>query len=379
LASLLGIEPGRDAPFEEEKLMNSKERILSAIHREKPDRIPSDIWATPEVMENLKKHFGVDSERAIWEKLSIDKMVNLTPAPLGIPVTSHYTGPSPAPNEDIWGVKYLAKSYAGGQGFYWEMCSHPLAELDTIEAVKTDYRFPRADEFDFSTLKENCREYTEYAIQCGYISPFYIFNNIRGLEKSLIDLAFNREYAHYVIDCISDFFYAFHERLFEAGGSLIDVAEVTDDFGMQSGLLISIDMFREFFRPHYRRFIKLLKDFNILVFHHDDGAMVPLIPELIDLGIDVLNPVQWRLPGMDPDRLKKNYGTKLCFHGGVDNQHTLPFGSPKEVEKEVQFLFDTLASDGTGYIVAPCHNLQSITPMKNIITLYETVRSLGTR
>ncbi|HSV32374.1 MAG TPA: uroporphyrinogen decarboxylase family protein [Atribacteraceae bacterium] len=358
-------------------MMNSRERIICTIQREKPDRIPSDIWATPEVLAELKKYLKADSEQAIWSQLGIDKIVNLTPTPLGLPVTWCYAGPPLPPDTDIWGVRYLAKSYAEGRGVYWEMSFHPLATLDTVEAVEKHYRFPRVEDFDFSGLGEKCREYTEYAIECGYISPFYIYNNIRGLEQSLMDLAFQPEYAHFVIARICDFLYRFHERLFEMVGKDIDIAQVTDDFGMQSGLLISPDMFREYFRPHYQKFIQLLKDCDILVFHHDDGAMAPLLPDLVDLGIDVLNPVQWRLPGMDPATLKKRFGDQLTFHGGIDNQQILSFGSRYDVEREVRFLLEALAPDGTGYIVAPCHNIQPITSMENIVALYQAVHHYG--
>ena len=117
-------------------------------------------------------------------------------------------------------------------------------------------------------------------------------HNIRGLEKSLTDLANNKEYAHYVIDKICGFLYSFHERLFEAGNGLIDIAEVTDDFGTQSGLMISPKMFDEFFKPRFQRLIKLAKDFGIKVFHHDDRAIRLIVPKMIKLGIDVLNPIQ---------------------------------------------------------------------------------------
>lgn len=220
-------------------------------------------------------------------------------------------------------------------------------------------------------------ENSEFAIECGYAAPFFIYNNIRGLEKSLMDLAANKEYAHYVIGRICDFLYSFHEKLFERAGGLIDIAQVTDDFGTQSGLMISTDMFDEFFKDHYQRLIKLVKDFGIKVFHHDDGAIRPLIPKMVQLGIDVLNPIQWRLPGMNPQELKKNFGESICFHGGVDNQKTLPYGDPQDVEKEVVYLLNNLASDGTGYIIAPCHNIQPITPKENIIAMYNAMHYYG--
>jgi len=357
--------------------MNSKERVLAAISRESLDRIPCDYWGTPEVTDMLKKYFGIEEDIDLWKKLRIDKIISLTPFYIGVPVSYHYIGPPLSDNEDVWRVKYKLKSYGGGSGTYWEISYSPLANLETIKDIETNYTFPKADWFDFSTIEKECRRYPEYAIECGYAAPFYMYNNIRGLEKSLMDLSLNKEYAHYVIDKICDFLYSFHERLFEAGNGLIDIAQVTDDFGSQSGLMISPEMFDEFFKPCFQRLIRLVKDFGIKVFHHDDGAIRPLIPKLVELGIDVLNPIQWRLPGMDPEGLKKNFGKALCFHGGVDNQKTLPFGNHNDVEREVVYLLNTLAADRTGYILAPCHNIQPITPVENIITMYETVHYYG--
>ncbi len=358
--------------------MTSRERVLSAINRERLDRIPCDYWGTQEITDKLKKHFGVEKDLDLWKKLGIDKIIVLTPPSFWeSPATDYYIGPSLADNEDIWRVRCKPKSYAGGSGVYQEMCYSPLADLETIEEVEANYTFPEVDWFDFSTIEKECRKYPENAIECGYAAPFFMYSNIRGLEKSLMDLAANKEYAHYVIDRICDFLYSFHERLFEAGNGLIAIAEVTDDFGTQSGLMVSTEMFDEFFKAHFQRLIKLSKDFGIKVFHHDDGAIRPIIPKMTKLGIDVLNPIQWRLPGMDPAELKKDFGKALCFHGGVDNQKTLPFGNAKDVEKEVIYLLETLACNETGYILAPCHNIQVITPVENIIAMYETVHHYG--
>ena len=358
--------------------MTPKERVLSAINRERLDRIPCDYWGTQEITDKLKKHFGAEKNLDLWKRLGIDKIIVLTPPTFWeSPVTDYYVGPCLADNEDIWRVRCRPKSYADGSGVYQEMCYSPLRDLGTIEEVGANYTFPEADWFDFSTIEKECRKYPENAIECGYASPFFMYSNIRGLEKSLIDLTANKEYAHYVIDRICDFLYSFHERLFEAGNGLIDIAEVTDDFGTQLGLMVSAEMFDEFFKTHFQRLIKLAKDFGIKVFHHDDGAIRPIIPRMIKLGIDVLNPIQWKLPGMDPAELKKDFGEALCFHGGVDNQETLPFVNAKDVEKEVIYLLETLASNETGYILAPCHNIQVITPTENIIAMYEAVHHYG--
>ncbi|MDW8100530.1 MAG: uroporphyrinogen decarboxylase family protein [Anaerolineae bacterium] len=108
--------------------------------------------------------------------------------------------------------------------------------------------------------------------------------------------------------------------------------------------------------------------------HHDDGDMRPLLPALTEMGIDILNPIQWRCGNWDLAMLKAEYGKHLCFHGAVDNQQTLPFGTPEDVQAEVRHLIATLSCDGTGFIIGPCHNLQPITPIENIIALYEAAR-----
>jgi len=115
----------------------------------------------------------------------------------------------------------------------------------------------------------------------------------------------------------------------------------------------------------------------VKVFHHDDGAIRDFIPDLIAAGIDILNPIQWPCPGMEQEGLKRDFGDRLCFHGGIDNQRILPFGTPEEVRAEVRHNIDALASDGTGYILAPCHNLQAVSPIENIIAMYDEAYQYG--
>ena len=122
----------------------------------------------------------------------------------------------------------------------------------------------------------------------------------------------------------------------------------------------------------------LVKSHDILVFHHDDGAIRPLIPDFIDMGIDVLNPVQWRCDGMEQAGLARDFGERVCFHGGVDNQQTLPHGTVADVRAEAKWLVETLASDETGFILAPCHNVQPNTPPENVVAMYEAARAYGT-
>lgn len=349
--------------------MNSRERMLAAVNRQPVDRVPTDIWATGEVMAKLRRHFGdgVDIDQA----LHIDGFGWLE---------ARYVGPDLPPAEagesvDIWGIRRRLVPHEGGA--YDEQSSYPLAAAQTIDDLER-YAWPTTDWFDYSAMRDQAREASrKQAVQSGYMAPFYFHNLLRGLEQSLVDPLMDPGFTHHLVGRISDFFYQHHRRIFEACEGYIDVAQVTDDLGSQTGPLISIELYREFYAPHHKRFINLCHEFGIKVFHHDDGSCRPFLPLLAEMGIDILNPVQWTCPGMDMDELKKEFGGRMCFHGAVENQRILPFGTPEEVRAEVRHCIDALACDGTGYILAPCHNLQVNTPVENILAMYDEAWNYG--
>ena len=259
-------------------------------------------------------------------------------------------------------------------GAYGEICFNPLAAAQTVDDLER-YPWPRADWYDYSAMKAQAQEQRKtHVVQCGYMAPFFFHNLLRGLEQSLIDPLLDPEFTHHLLTRLSDSFYHHHRRMFEACEGLIDIAQVTDDLGSQTGPLISLETYREFY---HKRFCDLCREFGITVFHHDDGSMRAFLPDLIEIGIDILNPVQWVCPGMDMAELKREYGARLCFHGGVENQRILPFGTPEEVRAEVRHCIDALASDRTGYILASSHNIQANTPLENILALYDEAWHYG--
>lgn len=177
------------------------------------------------------------------------------------------------------------------------------------------------------------------------------------------------ERIHYIHDSVI-------RRSLEAAKGLVDFIYVAEDLGIQNALLMSPATFRRFIKPWLRKMIDLAHSFDVKVLHHDDGAIRPLLPELIEIGIDILNPVQWRCTGMDREGLARDFGKSIVFHGAVDNQQTLPFGTPEDVKREVAENI-RIFSNSRGYIVAPCHNLQPNTSTANIVALYEAVREYG--
>lgn len=373
--------------------MEPRERIRAAINHEKVDKLPSDMWVTPEIMEALLSHFKIDKNDngigksiffngglvpagpkavlTLWDKLHIDGIFNVSPP---------YKGPEYREEAGIlyneWGFGYKTQQYRTGK--YVEQVSYPMADLETIDELKA-YPWPDPDWYDYDALPELIDRCEGRAISVGYAAVFYYHNLLRGLEQSLIDTVADPEFTHYLIGRVSDFFQEYHRRCFEAAGDRIDTTQVTDDFGSQHGLLISPKVFREFYKKPMQKAIDLAKNYDIKVFHHDDGDMRDLLPELVEMGIDILNPIQYKCGMWDLDALKEEYGEKVCFHSGVDNQDVLPFGSPDDVREEVRMLVDTLGKDGTGYIICSSHNIQPNTPVENIIALYEAAYEFGLR
>ncbi len=368
--------------------MNRRERIEAAIHHHYLDRVPTDLWATVEVQEMLCEYFkieegkdqlnpciglnggglsrGVNGIIKLMDILDIDGIFNVSPP---------YIGPSFKNEKDViyneWGCGFKSKKYAFG--YYWEQVIFPLSEIKTIEDLQS-YIWPDPDWYDYSQLPEIINKCGERAVNVGYSAVFTYHNYLRGLEQSLVDPILEPEITKEIITRISSFFYEYHKRCFESVGKSISVTQVTDDWGSQNGLITSPDVFTNFYKEPMRRAIKLAQSYNIAPFHHDDGDCRALLPTFVDLGIKVLNPIQWRSGNWDLKGLKLDHGAEVCFHSGVDNQKTLPYGSPVEVSLEVKMLLDILAADSTGFIIGPCHNLQPNTPIENILALYKAAR-----
>jgi uroporphyrinogen decarboxylase len=343
--------------------MNHRERILAAIHHQPVDRFPTDIWATPEAWAKLTSHFKTQDALEIYNRLGIDTIIHIGP---------DYIGPKRKEENGLrfneWGMGYRMQEY--GTGEYDEQIFYPLAEAETLADLDR-YPWPSPDWYDYSGLPPKAAQYDGWAIECGYTAVFYWHNNLRGLQLSLMDPLLKPEFTRALLERVSDFFTEYHRRCFEALHGKMDMTQVTDDFGAQFGLLISPKVFDHFYRLPMQRAIDLAKSYDLAVFHHDDGDLRPLLPRLVEMGIDILNPVQWRCGNWDLAGLKAEYGAKICFHSAVDNQQTLCFGTPEDVRQEVRYLKSILGSDGTGFIIGPCHDIQAITPLENILALYE--------
>jgi uroporphyrinogen decarboxylase len=353
--------------------MTPRERWLALLSGKTPDRVPCDYAATTEVTNRLLVELHCGSERELWERLGVDKCIHLGPKhPLATEDTWHTQS-----LYSIWGIRTVNVSYGDGLGVYEEAVSCPLATAESVADIES-FPWPDPDAWDVSQMHAECRAWSGYPVLGGCYEPFYLYCRMRGMEQALEDLILNPAIAGAALERI----YYIHEtiirRTLEEAGDLIDLIYVAEDLGTQNSLLMSPRAFRCFLKPWMSRMIDLAHSFGVKVIHHDDGAIRPFLPELIEIGIDILNPVQWRCRGMEREGLARDFGAALVFHGAVDNQRTLPFGTPEDVRREVTENL-RIFRRCKGYIVAPCHNIQPNTPTENILALYDAVREFGSR
>jgi uroporphyrinogen decarboxylase len=350
--------------------MNSRERVLAVLNREPVDRIPVDIWYTDEVFKVLGKKLRIKTHRGLYRKLGLDKMVWL-----GIPYKGNL---APKKSEEefvtLWGGRL--KSVKAGEETYLETAEMPLASCQTPEEIENYPWWPNPDLFDYREAAMAARRAAgDYATLGPWVSFFEIYCGMRGLEQALMDLLIKPELVRAGLDRIEAIQTEMMKRFFERTAKYVDCTFVSDDMGGQNGLMISLDTWDIFFKERLERWCRIIHDYGIKVFFHSDGAVEPLIGRLIDAGIDILNPIQHRCPGMDIVDLKEKYGDKIIFHGGIDTQRLLYLGTPEEVRRETRRCLEILGAGGKGYICCSCHNIQRGTPVENILAYIETVHN----
>mgnify|MGYP000888031076 FL=1 len=342
-----------------QETMTPRERWQAVLARQQPDRTPMDYWTTPEAHQRLKAHLGVSGDLELFERLHIDRPASAGP---------RYVGPPLAPDEDIFGVRYRDVSY--GLGSYREAVTHPLAAYTSVEEIEANYRWPSPSWWAYDRVAAEMAPWRDYPIAGGGSEPFLTYKNLRGDEQAFVDLAMHPEIVHHCLDRLFDLAYINTARILEAIPGQVTYCYVAEDMGSQTGLLFSPRHIRTFLIPRMKRMIDLAHSAGAYVFYHSDGAVRAILPDMIAAGIDILNPIQWRCTGMERVPLKRDFGQQVVLHGGVDNQYTLAFGSVQEVRDEVIENLRSLGAGG-GYILAPCHNIQPISPPENIIALYE--------
>ncbi len=359
--------------------MKHRERVQMALNHEPPDRCPMQISFTPEFAARLKKDMGLaDSdlhnphgggntyvlERQLGEDMLLTSVgwANSYYAPGYNRCGATYT--------DEWGITWKSMEYNTrfGNGFYTEMCGYPLADDSRIDSyVPPDPNRPELYAEAEHVLREFKDEY--WIVGVTVTTIFETAWALRGYERTLMDFVVNPELLQRLLDIPFRYHLAAAERLVKMG---VDMIWTGDDVGGQHAMIISPATWRRFLKPRMAEFVSALKRINpaVRVAYHSDGMILPIIPDLIEIGIDVLNPVQPR--SMHPAEIKRKFGDHLCFWGSIDEQMTLPLGVPKDIENEIRLRLQTIGKDG-GLILGPTHHVQLDTPMENFWAMVNTI------
>ena len=367
--------------------MDSRERVIKTLNHENADRPPMDLGGAASGLNDieyfkLKNYLKIEGDidpfrtgttvnyydERVLEKLEIDFRRLILKKTRNYP---HYLEDGSFINE--WGIKYVKV------GEYFETRAGPLENAD-IDGIKS-FGWPKArDIFDVSGLKEYARKmYTEtrYALVArmpcwGLIDLAF---QMRGMERFMMEMLTEPNTARLIIEKILESQLDFYSLLLDSVGEYVQMVETCDDLGSQNGLLFSIKTFQNIVKPARTQLNQLIraKAPNAKIFMHCCGAIFNLIPEIIDTGVDILNPLQPNAKGMDPELIKRTYGSTLSFHGCIDTQVALR-GTVEDTVNEVQKKIGILYNDG-GYIVAPANHIMSDVPVENIIALYKTVKN----
>lgn len=361
--------------------MDSRERVFLALDHKEPDRIPIDYWATSEITAGLIKKYGFSSEEELLEFFDVD--FRYIPGP-------KYIGPElfirpDGSKEDHFGVprKVVAYGKRGKAGVYSEVVEYPLEHATSVDEVESYPKWPKVEWFDYECVREQTRQAKKLGKvvvfmgdrlnRCAQLKPAMY---VRGVEQILMDTILNPEIAKAVFNRIADFYAEYCRYTLEAAEKNIDIFFMGDDFGAQTNTLISVNLWRKLLRDGFKRFIDIGHEFGCKVAHHSCGSIYPLIPDFIDCGLDIINPLQPEVTNMDYLKIKQEFGDLISFHGGISIQKTMPYGNKEDILNEVKDRTLKLASDG-GYIFCTAHNLQIDTPLENIEILFDAYREFG--
>jgi len=352
--------------------MTSRERVLAAFAHREPDRVPAWCGASPEFRELARRKTGLPDDESLSLHLGDDFRR----------VHARYAGPADrSPSACLTHLGATSRTPFGieRQGYgYGQPLSHPLASVRTRAEIDA---FPWPDQgwMDVSSIRSDALEWEgRYAVLGGDWSPFYHDAvDLFGMDRLMILLYDGPDLIDCALDRIVGYYIEVSRRIFEAARGAIDIFFIGNDFGTQNGPVVGPPLFRRFFLPHLKRLVDLGHDFGLRVMLHCCGGFAPLIPDLIGIGLDALQSLQPDARGMEPHRLKRDFGGRIVLNGCIDTHHVLIKGTPDLVRMRTREILEIMKPGG-GYIASPSHDfLLPETPVENVLAMYETVREYG--
>ncbi len=375
--------------------MTPRERVQKVLDHKEPDRVPVTLGGSANHLSEerynaLRDHFGfkevprrtlvgfytTPDYNPLLDCLRTDfRFLHIRP-PQGYICNSV----SPGFQEfiDEWGLRHRLVSG------YYDMAGAPLAKDLSIDAIE---KFPWPDPYKperLAGLKEEAEDLfnnTGYALvghRPVYGNLWEMTRVLVGMENALLLTVTDTKLFDHLLGKLSEVLDGFYDAFLSAVGPYIQIIEFADDYGTNVGPMFNPEIYRKYLKPRYKRSIEMIKKKapHVKAMLHCDGAIRKFLPDLIDTGFEVLNPIESHLPGMDPVSLKRDFGNALTLNGGVDVQHVLTEGSVEDVRREVRLRIEQMGKDG-GYILAPAHNFTNDMPLQNLLAFFEAAQELG--
>lgn len=377
--------------------MDSFKRVLKAINFKESDRVPLDICGTTvsgiaiTTLKKLLKKYNYESKIDISDYIqqigipspSFLSFLNVDTKRVGPHRISDFDRKVKKINHrkkiiDFWNIEYLMKE----NEYYFNQVSWPLAKENNLKDAILAYNFPKPDKnYLKKVIKKNVKKNSTFypILDRDCAGLLEMSTRLRGVEKFFMDLYLEKKTVEALIDKILEYKFAYWDITLDAFGKREVIISEADDYGTEFSLLISPKMLKDIFFPRLKKLFKFIKEKNpkARIFFHSCGAIREIIPDLIDIGVDILNPIQYKAAGMGLKNLKKDFGKGIIFWGGgIDTQKILPFGTPTAVKDEVKRVLDVMAPGG-GYVFTTVHNIQADVPIKNIISMLETLKYYG--
>lgn len=339
--------------------MRGRERVLAALDHQETGRAPLDFWAEGVVWKRLLEDLRLPSKRALLERFRVDLRWK----------DHRYTGPDfsdprGAYLENMWGERFRVT--AEGEKL---ACGGALDEAQRFEVLEA-HHWPSNDWVDQSHLVEQIRRDNDYALLYGYADIWQRAAMVRGLDGMFFDMVERPEWVHFMTGKLADFYREDWTRAMETTRGRVDIFLLISDLGSQRAPMMSLELFRAFVKPRIQQMADLVHSSGKKLMFHSCGSVRLYIADLIEAGVDILNPIQPLCKGMSPAGLKEDFGERLCFHGGMDIQSVLPHGSPHEVRSATRELIETMQPGG-GFIFCPSHTLLPDIPTENIAAMYD--------
>jgi uroporphyrinogen decarboxylase len=375
--------------------MDRRTAFAATLNHQAPDRVLVDYGKHigsfhAKAYERLKKQLGIQAETTILDRMAQNVVLDEAVCQrLGIDfrwIVPNWVGIRDIEIDgepgyiDMWQTPHKWTDV----GQYYAIHASPFNQENITQDAIDSFHWPDPNNPNmFSGLKEKAQnwfENTDYIVGADGIKVGILqtASQLRGYDKLFIDFAVNPEGTHAFLDRISSIINEMYRQYLSIVGDYVQVVVITDDQGTQNSLMVSPKMFREFIKPHLKSLVDTIKaTADVKVLMHCDGAILKIIPDLIEIGVDILNPIQTVVKDFDDTQaLKTQFGNQICFHGGIDIQQILPNASVEGVYQEVQRRINDLGLSG-GYILAPCHNINVDIPLENVIAMFDAAHKFG--